>query len=64
MASITSQAAIHHFSDRMIVSLEKAIAFHQNNPEDPYGISQSVIIALVEVKTAVEAARDEIPLPE
>lgn len=42
--------------------LDKAIRFHQENPDDPYGISNAVIAALVEVRNAYAEAYKVPPI--
>lgn len=41
---------------RFVAGLDKAIEFHKNNTNDPYGTSVAVITAMLEVRNAfVEA---------
>jgi hypothetical protein len=39
-------------SGSFIKKLDKAIAFHQNNQNDPHGVGSAVIAALIEVRNA------------
>lgn len=40
----------------IVASLDKAIAFHTSNTNDPHGIGNAVIAALAEVRSAFVAA--------
>jgi hypothetical protein len=48
---------------KFIATLEAAIKFHQDNQNDPHGISNAVTCALLEVKNAFEKAMAFPDLP-
>jgi len=49
--------------EAFIANLDKAIAFHHTNANDPYGIGNAVICSLTEVRNAFAAAHG-LPLDD
>lgn len=42
--------------EKFVAALDKSIAFHRSNPNDPHGVGNAVIASLSEVRSAFVAA--------